>query len=34
VRDLAALARAGFSYGIAREVIDETADEDTSPGRR
>lgn len=32
-RDLAALARAGFSYGIAREVIDE-ADDDPSSGRR
>jgi regulatory protein len=27
-RDLAALARAGFSYGIAREVIDGTGEED------
>jgi regulatory protein len=32
-RDLAALARAGFSYGIAREVIDGAADDDTSAGR-
>jgi regulatory protein len=28
VRDLAALARAGFSYGIAREVIDAAADDE------
>lgn len=33
-RDLAALARAGFSYGIAREVIDESPDEEAGRKER
>lgn len=33
-RELAALARAGFSYGIAREVIDEAVNDDTSADGR